>query len=98
MLTAGWDSFLWVRRLSRRHFDPRRFGFGMVYSFFPLRFFNTSNAPRGGPAGQEHGSRFRFAPQDGQIPPHPSEQITFTGSSRATCSQNISLTSSPLPL
>src|SRR5512134_3455071 len=97
MLAAGLASFLWVRRLSLRHFDPRRFGFGILYSFSLFMALNTPNGPSTRGSEQSHSPRLRLPPHVGQTPRHSSEQSSLTGNASATCSQNRSFTSTPAP-
>src|SRR3990172_5249870 len=97
MLRAGSTSFLWVLRLSRRHLEPRRFGFGIAYSFSFLMVFKTSNGPWLVSPGQSHSERFLSAPQCGQIPRQSSRHSTLVGRASATCSRKISATSIPPP-
>src|SRR5512134_1864656 len=97
MLRAGLASFLWVRRLSLRHFDPRRFGFGILYSFSFFIDLRISNDPPARGSEQLHSSRLRLPPHIGQTPRQSSEQRSLTGKASATCSQNRSFTSTPAP-
>ena len=74
VLTAGWASFLWVRRLSLRHLEPLRFGFGMAAGPFVYPFgflFIALALPPPGERGPARIDRALLAPARLGVPIRP---------------------------